>query len=746
MTATTVLICRGCDISSTVDLSTLEQLARTHSNVKSVKSVPCFCDEIGSKLIYDEANSGAEKLVLVGCSQRFVPLKTDPQKIPVERVPLRELVTWSHTPRCESTQSMAEDYLRMALIRSDKIKSTPPQLSEVERVVLVVGGGVTGLSAAKTVVELGYSVVLVENANVLGGWLRHSPWLIPSNPPFSELEKNPLNELIEELSNNNKIRILQSTTILSISGEPGRFDVELKHDSLPITLRVGAVIQATGWEPYDAKQVKKLGYGSFTNVVTNVEFEQMLASGHFSRPSDGNPVKRIAFIQCAGSRDTSHLPYCSSVCCSVSLKQAIWARKLDPSREVYIVARDIRTLGLEEAFYRRAQEDPGIFITKGIVEQVDASVRNDLTVTINAGLLGESISIDADLVVLAVGMRPRISNLDQQVSQPISSTCTEELGLTVETTGKTNSDVTSFPASTILGLRYRQGPDLPLDRYGFPDSHFICFPYETRRTGIYTAGALRSPNNHVTCTTDGAGAALKAIQAIEHAEEGLAMHPRWGDPTPPLFSLQRCTQCKRCTEECPFGTLDEDERCTPKLNPTRCRRCGICFGACPERIISFPDYSVDLLSSMLKSVPIPDEFEESPRILVFACENDAYPALELAGLHRTTYSSFVRIIPVRCLGAINVVWIADAMAMGYDGVLLLGCKPGDDTQCHYVRGSELMTTRSENVKQKLTQMALENSRIRIEYVNIADYIDAVRKIEDFVSTIADVGLNPFKGV
>jgi len=113
--------------------------------------------------------------------------------------------------------------------------------------------------------------------------------------------------------------------------------------------------------------------------------------------------------------------------------------------------------------------------------------------------------------------------------------------------------------------------------------------------------------------------------------------------------------------------LDEDEKYTPKLNPARCRRCGICFGACPERIISFPSYSIDMIASMIKSVPIPDEFEESPRILVLACENDAYPALELAGFHHQNYSAYVRAIPVRCLGAVNIVWIADAVSRGYDG-------------------------------------------------------------------------------
>ncbi len=222
------------------------------------------------------------------------------------------------------------------------------------------------------------------------------------------------------------------------------------------------------------------------------------------------------------------------------------------------------------------------------------------------------------------------------------------------------------------------------------------------------------------------------------------MHPRWGDISPPTFNLQRCTQCKRCTEECPFGTLDEDEKCTPKPNPGRCRRCGICLGACPERIISYADYSVDMVVRMIKAIEVPDEFEEKPRILILLCENDAYPALELAGFHRLRYSSYVRAISVRCLGAINVVWLSDALARGFDGILLLGCKPGEQTQCHYTRGSDLLATRSENVKQKLKQLALEDERVRVEHVALSDYLTLPALIDGFVKRIEDLGPNPFK--
>ena len=144
---------------------------------------------------------------------------------------------------------------------------------------------------------------------------------------------------------------------------------------------------------------------------------------------------------------------------------------------------------------------------------------------------------------------------------------------------------------------------------------------------------------------DGTGAALKAIQCVEMTSRGEAVHPRAGDKSYPDFFLQRCTQCKRCTEECPFGVLNEDEKGTPLLRATRCRRCGVCMGACPERIVSFKDYSVEIVGSMIKAVNVPDEFDEKPRILAFMCENDAFPALDLVGQHRLQINPFVRIIP-----------------------------------------------------------------------------------------------------
>ncbi len=742
MARAAVLICQGCRIGSALDLLALEKVATQCEGVCLAKSVPLLCGEEGSKLI-DESLGGSNALIIAACAPRFHTHAFVRPGCYTGRVSLRELAVGSHEPSQEDTQMLAEDMIRMGVARASRVELPKAEPLPAERSVLVVGGGPTGMAAALGVARAGYKAVLVEKESGLGGWLRTWKRTLPSRAPHRELQATEIESRRKEVEAHPNIAVYCGATVERVSGQPGEFRVEIRAGEQEVTARVGAIVQATGFKPYDASKLPHLGYGRSPDVITSVELERMLGSGKVRRPSDGRRPARIAFIQCAGSRDPQHLPYCSNLCCRVTLKQALWLRELDPSCQAFVVAKEIRTPGLHEDFYRRAQEDRGIFICKGEVASVQTEA-GGLVIALGKSQLGDDVELEADLVVLAVGMVPVSSDgIAQRELKDARRNLARGDG-DAAVLQATIDRLAPIEGTEILGLSYRQGPDLPALEYGFPDSHFICFPYETRRTGIYAAGCLRAPGDIESCRIDGEGAALKAISAIEHCAAGEAVHPRWGDISPPVFNLQRCTQCKRCTEECPFGTLDEDEKCTPKPNPGRCRRCGICLGACPERIISYADYSVDIVSRMIKSIEVPDEFENKPRILMFLCENDAYPALELAGFHGQRYSAFVRAISVRCLGAVNVVWLADAFARGFDGVLLLGCKPGEETQCHYTKGSDLLATRSENIKQKLKQMALEDKRLRVDYVTLSDYLVLPKLIDEFVKQLDGLGPNPFK--
>ncbi|MHC4081171.1 MAG: FAD-dependent oxidoreductase [Planctomycetota bacterium] len=742
-----VWICQGCDIGKSLDVEALEKIATDEGEVGLCHAHACLCGDAGVELVRKEVQEGVSALVIAACSPRFQADTFTFDGCLTERVNLREFVVWSHTPNDEDTQMLAEDYLRMGIVRAKKAQRPDPYSTEIDKTILVIGGGSSGMTAALEAARAGYEVVLVEKDAELGGWVRKWSKSFPKKPPYRDLEPIDMEPRLREIEQNQRIRVYTGATIERINGAPGKFDVSVRTNGTATSLRAGSIVQATGWKPYDASRLGHLGYGQSQNVITNVQMEELVASGKVNRPSDGKPARRIAFIQCAGSRDKEHLPYCSAVCCRVTLKQALLTRELDDDTQAFVLYEHMRTPGQYEDFYRRAQEDPGIFFTKGEVVSVTESGGGNLVVDVENTLIDKHIQVEADLVVLATGMVPVSADGEaiRQLRDAEAIVEKNEAGAQLDMATETLEKLADHKGTDILGLGYRQGPDLPLLRHDFPDSHFICFPYETRRTGIYTTGAVRAPNDSEVCADDAAGAALKAIQCVELASRGLTVHPRWEDRSYPDFALQRCTQCKRCTEECPFGTLDEDEKGTPLLNVTRCRRCGICLGACPERIISFKDYSVDIISSMIKSIEVPDEEEEKPRLLGLLCENDAYPALDMAGFKRLQHSAWIRFIPVRCLGAVNIVWISDALSSGFDGVLLAGCRKGDDYQCHFIRGSELMDTRGKNIREKLSQLALEEERVRLESIDISQCGQLCAAVNDFAKEIEEIGMNPFKG-
>jgi quinone-modifying oxidoreductase subunit QmoB len=731
-----VFFCSGCGLGEGLDLAALHDAAGESSPALCTQH-SCLCSREGVATVQAAIDDkGLDRVLLAACSQRAKQreFRFDPSRVMVERVSLREQVVWSHPPKHEDTQSLADDLVRMGLARLSKSRPPAPASDTVERTVLVVGAGVAGLEAAAAAAGLGHPVVLVEASAALGGHAAGTRDRLPAAPPWDVLRPNQLPRRIAELEATPRLRVLRSSRIKAIRGEPGRFEVEVQTPDGVEALKAGAVVQATGARPYDAQRLAHLGYGRSPDVVTSQELERMLVAGQLRRPSDGSLPRRVVFVQCAGSRDPQHLPYCSAECCGVTLRQVALIQRDHPDVETFTVYRDMRTPGQLERFYAAVQSLPGRLFARGEVEAVEVNGR--LTVRMGESLLGRGATLDADLVVLAVGMVP--SSADGEAIRALrdAQRRAEKSDSEVQRAEarKLAEELRRHEGTEILNLEYRQGPDLPVLRYGFPDSHFICFPYETRRTGIYAAGSVRAPMDLEQAVEDGWGAAMKASQCIAALARGEAVHPRAGDLEKPEFFLQRCTQCKRCTEECPFGTLNEDDKGTPQLKPGRCRSCGICMGACPERIVSFPSYSVDAVAGMIKAISVPDEFEEKPRIL------------DAAAWKRRSWNPWLRVVPVRCLGSVNLVWIADSLSRGLDGVILIGCKRGDDYQCHYVRGSELAHTRLGNVQETLTRLALEPERVRVVELGHDESGRVVDVLEEFAATLENLGPNPLKGM
>lgn len=720
--------------------------------VKSVSLLAGALDEISA----DIENEGLDGVLLCGASPR---VDSDLYRFPVqvEFVNLREQCVQAYKNPDGSPLDplnapqlltiMARDYVNMGVVKLQK--SNVPDSAAITCVprVLVIGGGWTGLTAAKEAAATGYEVVLVEKAEQLGGAARNIPMGSPLKSPWTEKEPTLLDDKIAAVNNDSLITVYCGSVMQKLEGQPGDFMATFSTPKGPVTIQVGAVVLATGWKPLEDKYLASMGLGNNPKVVHAAEFGKMLAAGQVT-------ARRIAFVldttiaeeavrkaaeeaAAAGEPEAAapaapaegeseeatfvkadlesikHLRYSNVVNSVGMLRMAnTVCENTDDATQTFILYKDMTIPGILERFYKEMQNRLGVMMTKADVTEIrDAG--SHMVVSCQNTLLGMDFDLDVDLVVLPTGLVP--------------------------TTAK---EVT-------VGFDYRQGPDFPdLELFdGFADSNYICFPYETRRTGVYAAGCVRQPQTMDACEQDARGAVLKAVQCIEAASHGVAVHPRSGDNSYPVFNFVRCTQCKRCTEECPFGALDDDEKGTPKFNPARCRRCGTCFGACPERVISFANYNIDQIGSMIREVQVPKDFKnEGPRILILACENDAYPALDMAGARGKSWSPYCRVIPVRCLGSVNAIWVSDAMSKGFDGVMLLGCKYGDDYQCHFVKGSEICNRRKENIAETLNRLGVQPERVEQMEVAIDEYDKVPDLIDGFVARITAMGPNPFKGM
>jgi len=712
-----VYICSGCDIDQALDVDELVKVAGKECKAPVSKTHPFLCSEEGVQLMKeDQKNEGVNRFMIAACSQRYHEATFDMgDDSLVVRAPIREYVAWTQKTKDENgefdedTQLAGEEYIQMYYAKIKKHGIPEAFEQDTSKNLLVIGGGVSGMTAAMEAANAGYSVNLVEKEDHLGGFCLDEYKLIPAQAPFRDPQMNSVSEAVSAVASNNLITVHASSFVVSISGQPGEFQVKLNTDGGFKEFKSGAIIMATGSHPYDAEKLTELGI-KYENVISSAEFEQMAKSGKIQR-KDGKPALNIGFIQCAGSRTPEHLPYCSGTCCMDSLKQAAYIREQNPDAKAHIIYRDIRTPGLYEDFYRTRQDDPGVFLTQGDVVGVNETESKNIAIDVDNTLFGEPVTMEMDLVVLAVGQVP-----------------------------------STMKGESALNLQYHQGPALPELKYGYPDSHFICFPYETRRTGIYAVGSVRQPMDINDAKIDATGAALKAIQAMELTDQGKTVHPRVGDLTFPEFALSRCTSCKRCTEECPFGVLEEDDKGMPLPNPARCRSCGICMGSCPVQIISFKDSSPNIFKEMMTSYEMPDEFDEKPRVLIFVCENDALPVFDMAALERLKINTNVRIMPMRCLGGTNLIYVTDALSFGYDGIMFMGCAFGDDYQCHFVNGSELANMRLSKVQETIGRLNLEPERVRQYAISMNDYEKLPKIIDDFVEELEDFGPNPFKGM
>ncbi len=757
-----IYLCEGCGIAEAINMDELEQTVSGEFGVSTCKRHGAFCSDEGRAIIEKDIEDGeANKVVIAACSHRVMTDRFHFDGAVSVRANLREQVAWTQAPNEEDTQMFAADNVRMGIAQARNSENPEGHENVVKsEKVLVVGGGISGLTAALDAAGAGHEVTLVEKTDQLGGWMRKWSRLIPSRPPYRGLVDNDIEDVIKAVEENDRITVLTNALVAKTAGEPGEFSVTISHGGSDSEDVFGAIVVATGWRmPDDMTPYEKYGLGKVDGVMTGVDFEEVLKNG---LEKDGKKLETIAIvIPC----ESEQMPFTSGVADRIAIKQAIQVMDANPSAMVYVLHDNLRAHGQAEELYREAQ-DKGVVFMKAMVKEAAAGP----ALTTDDLLLGQEVTLSGlDAVVVMTGMMPNSTNPDlpqaEKGNEFLCDDVNPRVPITVngeeagdgdaaraaddEEAGAAPADCDPenppLPGGPLLNLQYRQGPHIPILYSGFIDSHYICFPYETRRTGIYVCGAVRKPMTAHEAREDAAGAALKAKQAIHLVKESRATHPRTGDLSYPHFGLDICTKCRRCTVECPFGAIDENEEGYPQLNPSRCRRCGTCMGACPVRTISFKNYSPNMVSEMIEAVEQPDPFDEKPRIMVFACENDAYPALDMAGINRREINKYMRFIPVRCLGSVTLVWVSNALEKGFDGVMLMGCKSGDDYQCHFVKGSAIAKERIGKVEETLKNLMLEPERVSFEEVSIADSKRVVDLLNTFGEEIEGIGLNPFKG-
>ncbi|HDO33715.1 MAG TPA: CoB--CoM heterodisulfide reductase iron-sulfur subunit A family protein, partial [Chromatiales bacterium] len=304
-------VCKGCGLGERLDTQALAAIATREGKAVFAKEHDVLCSQSGVEMIRKDIEAGeVNRVVLAACSRRA---KTDAfhfDTVAVSRCNLREGVIWTQPDADEArelTQEMGEDYVRMSCAEVKQM--TPPrpnEQAERNRHVLVVGGGISGLTAAVEASRAGYPATIVEKGDALGGWAAKLWRRVPTRAPYADPRETGVAELIAEVEADPNLTVYLNATVTRTSGAPGRFAADIATESgKTVTENFGAIVQASGFTPYDANRLPEFGYGKSPDVVDQLGLEKLARQadgGPIKRPSDGKEVQSVLFIQCAGQR------------------------------------------------------------------------------------------------------------------------------------------------------------------------------------------------------------------------------------------------------------------------------------------------------------------------------------------------------------------------------------------------------------------------------------------------------------
>jgi heterodisulfide reductase subunit A len=560
MSGIAVLLCRCFgEINRVIDLDSLQKKLEKNDAVvfSSICESLCLADDIENAALRIR-ESGADKVVIAGCSHLARGgaiidglVKRERRRATIGLVDLREACAWIHRDNPEGATEKAWDLILMEIAALHYRRESDDVTVGVCPEAMIVGAGLAGLSAARTLAQLGFKVHLIERGASPGGMLNLISHVYPSDEKASEKIKL----FVDEVEKNPLIHFYPKAKITSITGFAGNFKAHVSSSVGEQRLRVGAVILASGarvWLPHGLYR-----YGKLTNVITQMELERQFIKG----PRE---IKTAVFIQCVGARNQER-PYCATMCCPSSLKNAVRIRDENPDARVFMLHRDIMTPGsVLEAYYRNAlakgvqfirfeENNPPEMLGEGHVEGVE----------VFDSISGMKRKLDCDLVVLSTPLIPNDDNVK---------------------------------LAGMLGLQ--------VDRYGFFSEIYPLHPLETRMDGVFICGSARWPVSSDNAIVQGEGAAVKAAALLgSKAVSALSLSrvpgEKFGHAS---VNAEKCIGCGNCVAVCPFAACRLQKmgrKSISRVNKLRCKACGNCVSVCPNGTVQLPEHDYRAVGAMI---------------------------------------------------------------------------------------------------------------------------------------------------
>ncbi len=546
-----VFVCHcGINIGGVVNVPEVVEYVKTLPNVAYAEDNLYTCSQDTQKRIREKIKDhNLNRVIVASCTPRtHEPLFRETIREAglniylFEMANIRDQCSWVHMHEPKEATRKAKDLVGSIIAKARLLRPLKKPMIDVTPVGLVVGGGLSGMTAALELAKQGFEVHLVEKEKELGGNLRHIHYLLGSEDPQERLRS-----IIQEVSENEKIHVYLNGEITGIEGYIGNFKTTLNNTGEKKEINHGIVILATGAVEY--KPTEYL-YGNDERVLTQHELEEKLAKGDF------NP-KTVAMIQCVGSRNDEN-PNCSRICCSQAVKNALKIKELSPETDVYVSYKDIRTYAFKEDYYRKAASEGVLFIRYDDENKPKVIRENGkLKVLMREPVLKTWVPIEPDLLVLSAAIAPNPDN--ERIAKMLK---------------------------------------VPLSKDGFfLEAHMKLRPVDFATDGIFLCGLAHSPKSVEESISQACAAAARAITIL--SKKALEVEGAIANVNEDL-----CGGCRICEAVCEYGAIEmkeKDGKLTSHVLEALCKGCGTCGSSCPTGAITMLHFSDDQILAQVRA-------------------------------------------------------------------------------------------------------------------------------------------------